>query len=434
MLTSVTIKDFKSYASGTLKLGPLTVLIGANASGKSNAIEALRLLSWIAQGNRLGAIRYAVYEGIGSVRGTTATLARRGTDRFSLSASIEGSDWHEYTISLARTKDGELHVVDERLTGNASQAPLFEVVATRDSSGNDLRVAYNNFARGGKKPQVTCTDQMAVLVQMQSAARFGAGHKAAQTTIPKICNLFQGTLGDILFLDPQPASMRGYSFKSEHNLNGDGSNISGVLFNICNTNETKSELLYIIKCLPEQNISAINFIETPRGEVMVSLQETFGSKSNEFDATLLSDGTLRVLSIAAAILTAAEGSLVVIEEIDNGVHPSRAETLLKSISTIAKRRKLSVLISSHNPALLDALPNDAVPDVAFCYRDPNTGDSKLVRLEDVPDYPELIAQGSVGHLMTTGLIERFVKTHPGPEARRRKSQHWLESLRNDAAE
>jgi predicted ATPase len=167
---------------------------------------------------------------------------------------------------------------------------------------------------------------------------------------------------------------------------------------------------------------------------MVSLQETFGSKSNEFDATLLSDGTLRVLSIAAAILTAAEGSLVVIEEIDNGVHPSRAETLLKSISTIAKRRKLSVLISSHNPALLDALPNDAVPDVAFCYRDPNTGDSKLVRLEDVPDYPELIAQGSVGHLMTTGLIERFVKTHPGPEARRRKSQHWLESLRNDAAE
>ena len=33
------------------------------------------------------------------------------------------------------------------------------------------RVAYNNFARGGKKPKVVCIDQMAVLVQLQSSAR-----------------------------------------------------------------------------------------------------------------------------------------------------------------------------------------------------------------------------------------------------------------------
>ena len=48
MLSSFTIQDFKSYRKATLDLAPLTVLIGANASGKSNAIEALRLFSWIA--------------------------------------------------------------------------------------------------------------------------------------------------------------------------------------------------------------------------------------------------------------------------------------------------------------------------------------------------------------------------------------------------
>ena len=63
MLSSFTIKSFKSYRKATLKLSPLTVLIGANASGKSNAVEALRLFSWLAQGNKLGAIRYAVQEG-----------------------------------------------------------------------------------------------------------------------------------------------------------------------------------------------------------------------------------------------------------------------------------------------------------------------------------------------------------------------------------
>ena len=45
MLSSVEIEKFKSYDKATLHLAPLTVLIGANASGKSNALEALRLLS-----------------------------------------------------------------------------------------------------------------------------------------------------------------------------------------------------------------------------------------------------------------------------------------------------------------------------------------------------------------------------------------------------
>ncbi len=47
MIQSVTIKNFKSFREATLPLAPLTVLIGANASGKSNAIEAMQLLSWL---------------------------------------------------------------------------------------------------------------------------------------------------------------------------------------------------------------------------------------------------------------------------------------------------------------------------------------------------------------------------------------------------
>ena len=69
MLSSVTIENFKSYRKATLKLAPLTVLIGANASGKSNAIEALRLLSWIAEGKRRGTIRHDLLEKERAIRG-----------------------------------------------------------------------------------------------------------------------------------------------------------------------------------------------------------------------------------------------------------------------------------------------------------------------------------------------------------------------------
>ena len=57
---SITIKNFKSYKEATLPLAPLTLLIGANASGKSNAIEAFRFLSWVAGGERLSTLKNRV--------------------------------------------------------------------------------------------------------------------------------------------------------------------------------------------------------------------------------------------------------------------------------------------------------------------------------------------------------------------------------------
>ena len=431
MLSSFTIKSFKSYQEATLKLAPLTVLIGANASGKSNAVEALRLLSWLAQGNKLGSIRYAVQEGDQALRGTGWELTHRSLGEFSLSCLTTHRKWNNYSITLQVQDDDDLHITDERLTGPDQKVPLFEVVSSQESGG-DIRVAYNNFARGGKKPKVVCIDQMAVLVQLQSSARFEGGHRKAQRAIPEVTAQYQRWLSNMVFLDPQPATLRDYSFKTERTLGSDGANLSGVLFNLCREKSTEREVLRFIQALPEQDIRSINFLETPRNEAMIDLTETFGGTETEFDATLLSDGTLRVLAIAAAVLSAPEGSLVVIEEIDNGVHPSRAEQILSRLSRIAEERGLRVLISSHNPALLDALPDDAVPNVVFCYRGPKTGTSRLVRLADIPDYPELIAQGAVGHLVTRGILDRFVKLHPGSEERKRRAHSWLKELEEQA--
>ena len=42
MITSVRLKNFKNFADETLRLGPFTVIVGANASGKSNVRDAFR--------------------------------------------------------------------------------------------------------------------------------------------------------------------------------------------------------------------------------------------------------------------------------------------------------------------------------------------------------------------------------------------------------
>ena len=56
MLASLRLQNFKNFANETLRMGPFTVLVGANASGKSNVRDALRFLHGIGRGYRLADI------------------------------------------------------------------------------------------------------------------------------------------------------------------------------------------------------------------------------------------------------------------------------------------------------------------------------------------------------------------------------------------
>ena len=56
MITSLRLKDFKNFADETLRLGPFAVIVGANASGKSNIRDAFRFLHGIGRGYTLAEI------------------------------------------------------------------------------------------------------------------------------------------------------------------------------------------------------------------------------------------------------------------------------------------------------------------------------------------------------------------------------------------
>lgn len=440
MLKSLTLKNFKSYEDSKLEISPLTVLIGANASGKSNAIEGLRFLSWMAHGQKLSSLQYAMRSGEHIVRGHPDSFFYRGAEFFELGCEIDVPEWNQLSVSVESREDG-LHIESEKISMPAASVPLYALSAPSNGISTDVSVAYNNFTRGRYKPHITCNDQMPIFTQLGSPAVFG-NHLRASSVIPLVVDTFEKSLSSILFLDTVPARMRDYSFLAERELQGDGANISAVLAHLCGVmlprrmreerpvyEQAKREILSFIQSLPEQNISDIDFYRERRGGMMVVLVETFGGRKEKYDASLLSDGTLRVLSIAAAMLSAREGSLVVIEEIDNGVHPSRAKHLLSRIQAVAQKRNLKVILSTHNPALLDALPSEAIPDAVFCYRDPKSGSSKLVRLARIVDYPELLAQGTLGYLSVNGLIDRYAKNPRTDEDKKARAMAWLERMK-----
>jgi len=429
-ICSFRLKDFKSYRDATLKFSPLTVMIGANASGKSNLIEGLRLLSWMSKGRGVGDVLRAAKSDELVLRGNMTDLPYDGENSFGFGCALEDhglEGWTKFDIQFSALDVG-LRVVKESIRQPSGGVPLYEVAERASQYSHDIQVAYNNFAKGGHKPRIKCTDQQLVLTQLKTPARFGETHAKSQQLIPTVAETVGEALTQMVFLDPVPGAMRDYSHIVERTLGPKGRSLSSVLYDVCAGRGQESKVLAFIRQLPEQDISGIDFLRTPRNEVMVQVTETFAGKEHTRDAPVLSDGTLRVLAIAAALLSAPEGALVVIEEIDNGVHPSRAGILLQNIFDVSKDRRLSVLLTTHNPALLDALPADAVPKVACCYRDAEEGHSKLVHLEDLPSYPELVAQGLLGRLMTKNIIDRFLKDARSGSQKADDALAWLRSM------
>ena len=88
-----------------------------------------------------------------------------------------------------------------------------------------------------------------------------------------------------------------------------------------------------------------------------------------------------------------------------------------------------MLLTSHNPALLDTLPPEAIPYVVACYREPKHGDSRLVRLEDLEQYPELVAHGPLGQLMMRGVLDRFLKDQRSRQEKKADRKNWLNTLK-----
>jgi predicted ATPase len=453
MLTEFRLSNFKSYKNSRLPLAPLTVLIGANASGKSNLIEGLRFLSWLANGQKLSDIQYSVNSADHDqvIRGRINDLCHREESSFSLGCCLNSTKWNQFDTTI-NVLDGEMKITGEHIF-DSSGLELYGLTSLSalhfgaSNSPSAVMVDCGKLNDNETNYYVALDNRKSIFVQLDfpqiNQIHFIPGDESENNTnnqidtikqkveiVVKTVDEYQQALQNILFFDPVPAKMRNYSQKSDYKkLIENGSNLSSVLFHLWeNQPDNQQVILDFIQSLPEQAIDGLDFLIGPRDEVMVRLSETFGHTQRYCEAALLSDGTLRVLAIAAAMLSATEGSLVVIEEIDNGVHPSRAKHLLANIRDIAERRKLRVLLSTHNPALMDALPDEALGDVVFCYRDPEQGDSRLVRLGDMDEFPRLVFQGPLGKLVTTGVIDRFVKHPQTSEDRKQKAMEWLAHL------
>jgi len=408
MIKQIEFRNWKSFSNATLYIDPLTVLIGTNSSGKSNALDGFQFLLRMAQGREINAALAG--DAISSpIRGGVEWASLKSNSSFTINALIGGgTEQTDYEYSITVETQPEIQLIAEslnrikyrpRTANNPYRINLYETDPARHE-GPSITARFYNEKRGTSRE---VSRQRSVLSQLS-----GFNLRKEITEGVKIASQ---TLQNIFALDPIPLNMRNYSQLSE-NLQSDASNIAGMLAALKEDDRNKIEMALTdyVRHLPERDIRRI-WSETVgrfRSDAMLYCEEEWVPGDNPviMDARGMSDGTLRFIAIAAALLTRPEGSQLIIEEIDNGLHPSRVGILLRMLKEIGSKRAIDVLVTTHNPALLDALSPTMMPYVIIAHRDIKSGYSTLIPLEDIRDLPKLFARGTLGKLITEGSLEK----------------------------
>ena len=420
MIKSFLYKDFKCFQKAELYIENITTLIGTNSSGKSNAIEGMMILSEIVTGIDLMTVFEGTKNSGGGIRGGAKRCCRFMGERFTLGCTVEYSESvdlkYEVTINVH-----ERPVIEEEKLFEVSpkERIIFSSKAPPGDSG-DIAISINN-GRKGRNPDVNCIKYYSLVSQLISKlpTETKYGKKAVD-----YCKKIIDELKNILYLSPEPTLMRGYSMIGDSELKVNASNISSVVYELCSDVHDKNALMDIMRRLPENEVEDISFAEGPLNDVILFLEERQGKGTTvqKMDATQLSDGTLRCLAIISALLSEKEGGMIVIEEIDNGIHPGRTKVLIKELAELSRRRKIDLVYSTHNPVLLNALNKEELLGVNLIYRSSVGGEGCIVPLVEIDDIPALLANGKLGDVFTDDSILTFVK-----QEKTKPDLSWLEA-------
>ena len=432
------LTNFKNFAHAEIDLfEPLTVLLGRNGSGKTNLIEGVELLAALTGGAPFNEITDIGRDGAFEVRGGLRSCPRFGTQVFRLQfnrAFIAFDDEKDqsidYSIEVAVYGNHEIRLSAEKLI--IGDRVFFDA---RNHSGEILEVKYNNFSRGNN-PSCQVSAVRSVLSRYEEIIANSQARNQKRQKSPATVIGVRNYLHSSYIFDPQPKLMRAYErVEFQPRLLRNGANLSATLFalHIDDDPEKSATLRRItetIRQIPEEPFAKIDFAETPLGDVMVGFVPENGegeSGKGLVDARLLSDGTLRMLAVVTALETVPARSRIIIEEFDNGLHPSRAKLLVQKLDEAAKRRKLNVLVTTHNPAFMDALDESQMNNVLLCHRDESRGESLVTKLGDLEVAGTLALRGGLGDFVSSGALDK----HLAPdfaEKRARTTREWLESL------
>lgn len=379
LLKSLKLGGLLSFAPGSpaTEMRPLNVLIGPNASGKSNFIEAIGLLR--ATPTNLG---MALREGGGAL--DWLWKGEKGA-RAELEAVIAyrtaGSLRHRLVLAEAGPK---LELVDERIedprTKAGKEKPFLYFGHENGRATLNVNQQKRTLRREDLDPQQSVLSQRKDPDQYPELSFLGSSYE-------RIRLYRDWRMGR----DAPPRRPQDASLPNDY-LMEDASNLGMVLNAIKLDIPVKKALLESLRLVFD---GATDYqVKIEGSTVQIFLEE----ERWLIPASRLSDGTMRWLALLSILLHPSPPPLVCIEEPEIGLHPDLMPALARLLKRASERMQL--VVTTHSDVLVDGF-SETPEDVLVCERE--SGATTLHRL-DGEALSEWLKMYSLGELWSKGEL------------------------------
>jgi len=377
LIKRLVLNKILSFKDCTVELGPLNVLIGPNAVGKSNLIEVVGLLqaaptSLSAAILRGGGVRQWIWLG-GDCAPFAPALIKCG---LTMTGGRTPGDL-DYSVEFSPDAASGLVITREGM----GEGDLPEIYLSRDFGRARLAVAVSSL-KGRDPDTMTIPLGESVLSQYKNPAD--------PTPITEVGNHFsQIRIFREFRTGPQSQARYGISTSAPKDALLDGAdNLALVLHELDFLGVHERIKAYLARfCERFQDVK----VRVGEGVAKTFLSET--GLSEMLSAIRMSDGTLKFLALLAALFHPKPPPLLCIEEPEAGLHPDAMRLVAEALVEASQTTQL--IVTTHSEALVDAL-TDQPESVLVCERDPENG-TQMRRLsrEDLKDWLEHYTLGQL---------------------------------------
>ncbi len=380
---------FKSYRRAVLPLAPLTVLHGPAGVGKSNALDALAVLSRLALGEEITGSLNGLPGRTGPlatpVRGGLDGCVPHGRDAVILGCTVR-SPRGRIRLDLVIRTDGTVRIARESLSLDGR---ILVDTGEQDVRNGRVNVCWHNDTRQG---DIRAPLPSGTMISAQLPLRVAGSSTGERLVLAAVEDLLTA-LREVFPLHPVPALMRGWAKADpQARLRSNAGNISAVINRLAHECPRRyGQLLRAVQAAAPHPLLGLTLAEREGGRrVLAVFDEGVLGRTGADQA---SDGMLRHLAFAAVLLTGA-GVLdldvaaevpwahrqltVLAEDLGAGLATEQAASLLRLARDMAGRNQLRVVAALQEPgAAREAFgaAGESAGEVVLveCRRDPATG-------------------------------------------------------------
>ena len=376
-ITKVWAKNFRSIEYAELELGPLTVLVGPNASGKSNLLDILRFLADAARDG---------LEATVTRHGGIDYICRRSSPKKVFGPEIGflyefPSATLEYSFALMRQSRGEYRVKREfaRLIATDSGFDSCEIeVVNGRLTKPDIKMMLKNTEFTEAEDDVLATSLASQINQHIAALDIPVLLLiAAEPLLPDVLLYILRSLSNqeriIISLNLLREALR----LARDNLRSigvlaifpnllrspqmiaDRGNFASVMWDMVKKNqflpELKETLAFAVPGVRDIRVKKAG------SYYVVELEHERNDgvrKGLWFDLAQESDGTIRLLAMLTALFQDPAPSLIGLEEPELAIHPGAMAVLADTMKEASLRGQ--VLVATHSPDLINLLPIESI--------------------------------------------------------------------------